>query len=109
MMTMHVAEPMPLLEHPLRISVTDSLQNALVYLDRRVVRARRVCAVQAVMMTMLSMHWVVCPSLNRCPSRTTVCLSDVVHGETTRSRCRYHTQAPQYVVFMTKMSGVKCC
>jgi hypothetical protein len=53
MMTMHFAEPMPVLEHPLRISGTGSLQEALVCLDRRIVGARREHAVQAVMMTIL--------------------------------------------------------
>jgi hypothetical protein len=55
MMTMHFAEPMPFLEHPLRISGTGSLHKALVCLDHRIVGARRAGASQAVMMTIL-MH-----------------------------------------------------
>jgi hypothetical protein len=51
MMTMHFAEPMPFLEYPLRIPGTDSSHDAFVCLDRRIVGARRVGAVQAVMMT----------------------------------------------------------
>jgi hypothetical protein len=50
-MTMHFAEPMPFLEYPLRIPGTDSSHDAFVCLDRRIVGARRVGAVQAVMMT----------------------------------------------------------
>jgi hypothetical protein len=56
MMTTHLAGPMPVLEHPLRVSGTGSLHKTLVSLDRRIARARRVCASQAVMMTIL-MHW----------------------------------------------------
>ena len=51
MMTMRFAGPMPFLEYPLRIPGTDSSHDAFVCLDRRIVGARRVGAVQAVMMT----------------------------------------------------------
>jgi hypothetical protein len=74
MMTMHFAEPMPVLEHPLRISGTGSLHKALVCLDRRIVGACREYAVQAVMMTML-MHCATLFSLNRCPSWNVQCHS----------------------------------